>query len=165
MYSKRVNLFFLISLLFLLIFSCAPQTKESYLEDFKEFMNEVEQNHSSYTEKDWLSIDKKYEKFTNEWYKKFEDDFTWKEQLIIGKYQIQYNMYRVGDESKKMIHELFGQDIDDIKKQLKYYKEHQMDKDIKEVMKQAKSISKEAEKTVKEILEELDIDLDKLKDE
>ena len=159
---KRVNIFLLLSMLFLVLISCAPQTKESYLEDFKDFISEVEENHISYTEKNWESKDKEYEKFTQEWHKKFEEDFTWKEQLIIGKYKIQYNIYRVGDESKKMINELFGKDIEDIKAQLKYYKENQMDKDIKDIMDQAKGLGKKAEETLNKIFKELDIDPDKL---
>ena len=141
----------------LLLASCAPQTKESYLQDYQVFMQDVKEHYDTYSQKDWEEKDEKFKKFSEEWYEEYKEDLTWKEQLRLGQYAIQYNVYKLGGKSGKSLEEFFGKDLDKLKKQVQYYKEHQMDKDIEDLTKQAQELGKEAQKTLDEIFKELDV--------
>ncbi len=145
----------------LLLASCAPQTKESYLQDYQDFMQDVKEHYDTYSQKDWEEKDEKFKKFSEEWYEEYKEDLTWKEQLRLGKYAIQYNVYKLGGKSGKSLEELLGKDLDELKKQVQYYKEHQMDKDIEDLTKQAQELGKEAQKTLDEIFKQLDMDSQK----
>ena len=140
----------------LLFTACAPQTKESYLQDYQDFMQDVKEHYDTYSQEDWKEKDKKFKKFSEEWYDKYKDDLTWKEQLRLGKYAIQYNVYKLGGKSGKSIDQVFGKDLDELKKQVQYYKDHQMDKDIEDLTKQAQDLGKEAQKTLDDIFKQLD---------
>ena len=148
----------LIIFVLLLLAACASQTKESYLQDYQDFMQDVKEHYDTYSQKDWQAKDEKFKKFSEEWYEDYKEDLTWKEQLRLGKYALQYNLYKLGGQSGKSLEEFFGKDFDKLKKQVQYYKEHQMDKDIEELTKQAKDLGKEAQKTLDEIFKELDMD-------
>jgi hypothetical protein len=80
--------------LFFVIKSFSPFSKESYLEKYEAFMDKVAEERDTYSDEDWKEIDEEYEQFNEEWYKKFEDELTWKEDLTLTKYSAQYNFYR-----------------------------------------------------------------------
>ena len=91
---KIYNFFIFFSLVLVLI-SCSPQTKESYLEDYEEFISTIDKESENYTDEDWINIEEKYNKFNGEWYDKFEDELTWKEQIVIYKYQSQFYFFKL----------------------------------------------------------------------
>jgi uncharacterized protein YdcH (DUF465 family) len=144
-------------ILILLITSCAPQSKESYLEDYKEFITEISENNANYTEEDWKNKDEKYEKFTGEWYEKFKDDFIWKDNILLTKYEFQYNLYKLKGNSSELFDELF-KDYDQLKEQVKYYSENDMEKDLEFLLKEAEEVGKTATETLEEIFKELEIE-------
>ena len=75
----------------ILITACTrPYSKESYLEEYKEFIQKVEKNYSDYSEKDWIKSDNKYKIFNEKWYKIFSNDLTWKEEILITRYSFNY---------------------------------------------------------------------------
>lgn len=68
-----------ISLFALFIFiSC--DNKESYMQDFSQFIQEVEDNADNYSEKDWKKADKKFEEYTGSIYKKYAEELTAEEK-------------------------------------------------------------------------------------
>lgn len=68
-----------ISLFALFIFiSC--DNKESYMQDFSQFIQEVEDNADKYSEKDWKKADKKFEEYTGSIYKKYAEELTAEEK-------------------------------------------------------------------------------------
>lgn len=77
------------------IFSCAPLTKESYMEDYAGFIDQVTQESKNYDEKEWVEIEEDYEKFSGKWREKFKDEFTNAEKLMLTKYEVQFNVVRV----------------------------------------------------------------------
>jgi len=151
-------------MLILLITSCAPQSKESYLKDYKEFISEVNEESKNYSEQDWEKADEKYEKYTGEWYEKFEDEFTWKEDVILTKYQFQYNLTKIKRNSTDFFNSFIREDYEQLKEQIKYYSENEMNEDIEYILKQATEFGESATETVEDILKELDIELDELQD-
>ena len=78
-----------ISLFALFIFiSC--DNKESYMQDFSQFIQEVEDNADKYSEKDWKKADKKFEEYTGSIYKKYAEELTTEEKIEIAKCQTTY---------------------------------------------------------------------------
>ena len=74
--------------------ACSPMSKESYLKKYDAFISEVSDNYKSYDKKTWAKQTKKYEKFSGEWYNKFKDDFTLKDQISIKANQAKWYYYR-----------------------------------------------------------------------
>lgn len=145
-------------ILILLITSCSPQSKESYLEEYKEFIAEVSKNSGNYTEQDWKNIDEKYEKFTGEWHDKFKDDFILKDNIILTKYEVQYNLYKLKDNSSELFDKLF-KDYDQLKEQVKYYSENDMEEDLESLLKEAEKLGKTATEKLDDIFKELEIEI------
>ena len=107
------------ALAFLLV-ACAPSTKEDYLERFKEFATEVGENSSEYSDGQWESKQAEYEKFTGEWYDKFEKELTMEEQMTVGTYIASFNYYKGVSKAGKAFEKLgeqFEETIDNLGKE------------------------------------------------
>lgn len=153
--NKIYLLSIFMGVLFLLT-SCAPQTKESYLEDYNEFIVNVENESGDYTDEYWKKIEEEYNKFNGEWYKKFEDEFTWKDEILIAKYQFKFNLVKFKDDSES-IGDLFSkEDYNELTEQLKYYTENQMKSDIAFIMEQAAEIGADYAEVVDSLLTAID---------
>lgn len=68
----------------------ACQTKDSYVDDFKDFVKEVKAGMDDYTERDWEKVDEKFERLSTEQYKKFEEELSTDEKAEIVKLQATY---------------------------------------------------------------------------
>jgi hypothetical protein len=138
--------------------SCSPQSKESYLTRYDAFINEVGKNRQLYTDAEWETKNREFEQFANEWYEKFKDDFTWKEELKLAANKVKYNYYRFTKESSNFLKDLFDDpDIKELRTQIKFYVDNQMDDDIAKLVEEAKKAGKEAEAIVTEILNDLKV--------
>ncbi|MCX4328692.1 MAG: hypothetical protein OSJ45_15645 [Lachnospiraceae bacterium] len=69
-------------------------SKDSYMEKYSDFVEEVAQNASDYTEKDWEKKDGNYQKYSDKWYKKFHNEFTASDKLLLTAYKVKYSYYR-----------------------------------------------------------------------
>lgn len=108
-----------IALAFLMV-ACAPSTKEDYLEQFKEFVAEVGENSSNYSDAEWESKQAEYEKFTGEWYEKFEKEFTMEEQMTVGTYVAAFNYHKGVSKASKAFEKLgeeFEETVDELGKE------------------------------------------------
>ncbi|MDR1222569.1 MAG: hypothetical protein LBL07_06780 [Tannerella sp.] len=151
-------------LLILSIAGCSCYSKERYLKDFEKFITDVSQNHKSYDDKKWEKQTARYEKFTGEYYEKFEDDFTLKEKITVTGYKVKFNYFKKADQASSAIQALFDAlKVDDIKKQLEYYIENDMQDEIRQFYDEAKKAGKEVESTVTDLLEDLNVNLNELK--
>ena len=54
--------FFVIAALAFLMVACAPSTKEEYLEEYKEFIEEVSEKAKTYSETDWAEKTEEFER-------------------------------------------------------------------------------------------------------
>ena len=161
------NSYLFVLLVFALLFGAcgAPDTKEAYLEKFEAFVEDVTRSYKSYSDEDWKKAVEKYEKFAGEWYDKFKDDFTIKEKLNITGYHTKFNVCRAMKKTATEIRELFESlDVNEIRKQIHYYIDNNMQDDLKKLVDEAGKAGKEAEKAVKEILKELNADDKKSED-
>ena len=67
------------SILFLIVLlttSCGPQSKESYLEKYDQFITKAGSEYKEYDIKDWEESRKEFEKLNEEHYNKFKEDLT-----------------------------------------------------------------------------------------
>jgi hypothetical protein len=142
--------------------SCGPQSKESYLKRYDSFIEEVGKNRSQYTAKDWEKKNEEFNQLSDEWYKKFKDDFTWREELKLTAHKVKYNYYIISKESSSFFKELFGNpDVEKIKSQIKFYVDNQMKEDIDLLVKEAKKVGKDVEEIVTQTLKNLGVNVNK----
>lgn len=144
----------------MLITGCSPQSKQNYIERYAEFISEVKMESDNYTEVDWLEQDKVFNRFSIEWFNEFENELTWKEQLLITKNEFIYNTLRVKSEINSISDIFLTEDYNDLKQQIKEYAEKDMDEDISFIINQAKEAGEETTKLIESILDELDLKLE-----
>lgn len=82
-------IFILVSIVFITM-SCSFDTKEAYLQNFSDFISDIENNAQTYTEEDWKTKEIEYNKFIGEKYEQFRTQFTDEEQQTIGKLKARY---------------------------------------------------------------------------
>jgi hypothetical protein len=147
----------------IVITACSPMTKESYMEKYGSFISEISENHKIYSEKDWRKQTGKYDKFSDEWYEKFKDDLTLKDEIAIKTNQTKWYYYRHLNTATSSIKQLFESlDVNEIKKQVQYYIDNNMPNDLQKFYKDAQKAGKDAEEALTEILEELNVKIDEL---
>ena len=79
----------------------ACQTKESYVSDFRGFIENVKADAAEYTEQGWEKMDRKFAKFSDELYDKYEAELTSDEKSEIVKLQASYAAIKVKSGMKK----------------------------------------------------------------
>lgn len=158
---SKITLYCSAILLFLLNFSCAPQSKESYLEDYGKFMNDVAEEKKHFTDKQWAELDEKHEKFTGEWYDKFEEDFTFQDLIVLKKNEFQYNFTKINKKSSLFLNVFQSKDAELLKERIKYYKENDMNDDLELLKKQADEMGVSATIMLEKVLVELNKEIEK----
>lgn len=129
------------------------------MENYRLFIAEVELECEDYTEADWYKADDKFDKFSGEYYNLFADEFDWKDEVLLAKYVVQYNLYKGKGYSKDFFDSFLREDYNKMKDQVQYYYENDMNDDIEFLIEQAKEIGDSAISIINEIVEELEITL------
>ena len=88
----------------------ACQSKDSYVKDFRGFVDEVEMSAANFTEEDWEDSDKELEHYSTDLYKKYEEELSADEKAEIiklqGKYagvRLKYGLKNTGKKMNKML--------------------------------------------------------------
>ena len=157
------KLFYLVIVVLVAANCSTPMSKESYLKKFDNFISEISGNHKTYDENTWQKMTEKYEKFSGEWYDKFKDDFTLREHITIKANQGKWYYYRFLGGTVSVKELLESLDIKGIKEQLQYYIDNNMQDDLQKIYEEAKNIGEGALKAITEILEELEVNIEELK--
>lgn len=144
----------LIGILFLMNSCFAPANKEVYLEKFEIFIETVEKGHDQYTQEDWEWADKRFEKFSGEWYRKFKGEYTLEDQIRIKGLTFAYKMLRGDENSDSLLNDLLKEDLDDFKKKIDDYLENDADEDFQKLKEEAKELGDSALKILEKIIEE-----------
>ena len=154
------KLFLMLQLLLLLV-ACAPATKEAYLNDYKSFIERVGDERKEYGEAKWAAVRAEYKLYSDEWYKKFEDELTVKERMQVAGYEAKFAYYTAAKKTSEafddMMESLRSSDMNGLRSQIEEYVKEDMDDDIEELYKEAKKIGGETLKEVEKIFDELDI--------
>ena len=128
-------------------------TKESYLKEYKSFVDEVKTNKNSYSEEDWKKKDETFDRFSKELYDKLENELTFFEQARVARYSIIYGSTR---GIKALDKALEDGEIEDAIDDLTEYFDKDLEKDIDNVVKDLKEIwDEELKDDLSEKLKEL----------
>ncbi|WP_321299259.1 DUF6565 domain-containing protein [Marinifilum fragile] len=126
-------------------------------------MLDIKAKHEYFSENDWVKVDDKFSKFNGEWKLKFENKFSIKDRIIISKYQVTYNYYRLKIDSIDFLESFQKDDLYNyLKVKIQFYIDNDMSEDLIAITKQAENMGGEVVLTVKQIFEELNVDLEKL---
>lgn len=140
-----------------LVYSCfAPANKEVYLEKFEQFIEKVEKGHEQYTADDWQWADKRYKKFSGEWYRKFKGEYTLEDQIRIKGLIVTYKMLKGNMDTNSTLNDLFREDLDDFKKRLDDYLENDADEDLEKLKEEAEKMGDSAIRLLDEVLRDLE---------
>ncbi|MDX9770449.1 MAG: hypothetical protein RBT19_08800 [Tenuifilaceae bacterium] len=142
-------------ILLALFSSCSPQTKQQYLKQYKEFVDEVTDNARHYTEADWQQANERYSLFNNQYYSRFKDELTLEDKLQVTGYRMQFNAAKAGVEIDRFYQQYLKNDLDNLRENLKHYVENQMEDDVARVLDEAKRISNELYRELKKLVDEL----------
>lgn len=130
---------------FLLVFfsSCAPFTKDAYLNRYMKFMEKVSSEYRVYDEKKWAKSDKKFEKLNNKWYERFKDELSVKEKILISGYKIKYSSLKAISSFNKKLQSVIKDDLDIIIEKIDRYVEEIMDDDLYQMLQDVRNISRQ----------------------
>ena len=73
----------LVTFMIFMFNSCAPLSKEGYMERCEKFYSEVSQSHMTYSEHDWQKVVEKADVYYDEYYDKFEEELSFKEKMYL----------------------------------------------------------------------------------
>jgi hypothetical protein len=110
--NKRMIKIFEVLTVLLLLSSCSPLTKEQYISDYRQFINEVKENKDTYSEEQWQKKDILFGKYSNTLFPKFESALTPEDKIILTKYHIEYDVYRYKNEAGKTLLDHFNSYIE-----------------------------------------------------
>lgn len=154
-----IKFFALISML-VFMSGCSPQSKEAYMDDYRGFIEEVKDEHKSYSIDDWKEKDEQFQQYADDWAEKFEGELTLTDQLVVAKHAITYAVLSAKQQTGGILREILeDEDLQELKEQLKYYADNEMDEDIEKIVEEAGKLGEEASKAVEEILKELDVEI------
>ena len=143
--------------------ACAPTNKESYMKNFDDFISEISNSYKLYTDTDWSKQAEKYDKLSTEWYEKFKNELSVKDEIAIKANQAKWYYYRNLNTVTGAIKQLFESlDIKGMKEQVQYYIDNDMQSDLQKFYEDAQKAGKDAKNAVAEILEELGVKIDEL---
>ncbi|MFZ5430535.1 MAG: DUF6565 domain-containing protein [Bacteroidota bacterium] len=148
--------FFLIMVLAVGTSSCLiPSSKERYLANFERFVKNVENDAENFKPRDWRWADKRYRRYSDEWYQRFKPELTLQEQIRIAGYKLRYQAMKQGSGVKRLIDEQLSKDIDKIGDDVGKYLDENLDRDLERLSKGAREIGDSAKKVVEDLLKEI----------
>lgn len=154
---KRIKM---LLVLFLIAISCSsPSSKENYLEDYEVLIEVVSEKYMHLKGDDWNDYDEQYGKFRNEWYEKFEEEFTLEEKLKIGGLSAKYLYCRnIASELDEYLLRI-NQEFDLFKKDIQEYIDNDMEEEIQHLIDISKELGEKEFEKVKKALQELDYEI------
>lgn len=148
------NLFILLITLFM-VTSCAPSSKEEYLERYKKFMDEVSENYKTYSPEQWEMANEKFARFNNQWYQKFRPTLTWAEKATIAGYQFKYQGLRVACELGTFYDESMKTEMDELRSKVQYYVDNHLEEDLERFLEEVKVAGKAIYEELKRMADEI----------
>lgn len=144
-----------VGIIFLASSCFSPASKESYLDRYERFIDNVEKNHRNYTKNDWDYADKRFKKFSQEWYGEFKKDLSLSEQVKTMSLAAKYVAFKGKSEIDAFSDEIFRKDAKDMKEKIQYYIDHNMDEDLQKLKEGAKEIGDSTLSVVEDIIRDL----------
>ena len=144
------------ALVILIVSSCLiPASKERYLANFERFVNNVEKNSKEFKRKDWRWADKRYRLYSDNWYEKFREELSLKEQLQIAGMKIRYQALKENSKMQRIVDEKLAEDLEKLGEDMGKYFDENLERDMDRLTKGAREIGDSAVKVVEDILKEI----------
>lgn len=144
------------ALVMLIVSSCLiPASKERYLANFERFVNNVEKNSKEFKRKDWRWADKRYRLYSDNWYEKFREELSLKEQLQIAGMKIRYQALKENSKMQRIVDEKLAEDLEKLGEDMGKYFDENLERDMDRLTKGAREIGDSAVKVVEDILKEI----------
>lgn len=154
---KKISKYIVFTSLVVFMAGClSPSSKESYIEKFERFVDRVEQNHKKYNNKDWQWADSQFQKYNDDWYLKFGDEFTVSDQIKIKSLIIRYHSYKNKEDISELLKQLFKDDVDDAREKVEEYIENDMDEHIDILIEGTAAIGDSAVKVLEDVIKQLE---------
>jgi len=96
-----------------MIASCTRLTKEDYLSRYGRFVEKVQREHTTYTERDWLKADKNLNSINGILVGKYGPTLTAKDKITMAEYRIRYDYCRYSGKIVKGISDYIDNDLVD----------------------------------------------------
>lgn len=112
-------------------------SKESYLKEYKSFIEEVNVNKNKYSEEEWKKKDEVFSTFSEELYGKYQDELRLLEQARIAKYALQYGSIR---GIKALNNALESGEVEDAIEEITNLFDEDIQKDLDNLMEDLKEI-------------------------
>jgi hypothetical protein len=84
---------------FYAVAGCSVYSKEGYLDDFENFVSDVEANYDTYSGEDWELKDDAYQEYVGENYERYKAQLTDEDLHLIGKLQGRYLAVKIKYEA------------------------------------------------------------------
>lgn len=141
----------------MMLVSCAPMSKESYMKRYEAFMEEVAANYSTYTPEQWADKTEEFDRLSGEWYRKYKAEMSFREKVVVGAYQVKYAYYYSLSEAEGVV-KSFTEDeqLQEWKEQAKEYINNDMEDDLKDLMDEVSKAGVEAQRFIEDIADELE---------
>ena len=125
--------FILLQFSFCLLISCSPWSKDAYMREYKSFIDDVSEKGQDYSDAEWQEADNKFKQFDTEWFDKFKDDMSLADKGTTSLYNLQYVYHRNKKGAKSVFNTYLKDDYEEMKKKIKFYRDNQMDDDLKKL--------------------------------
>lgn len=144
-------------LILIMLSSCsAPNSKEAYLDDFESFIESVESDYTNYSRLDWSEADEKFDLFSNEWYYKFENDLSIADEISIKGLEARYYIYKAADGTFDFYGTYLKNDFEELREDLEYYIENDMDEDLDVIIESARQAGDSAVIILNRIIKDIE---------
>ena len=145
-------------LLLLLVFSVSsclvPDTKETYLRNFERFVKDVEKNNAEFTGTDWKWANKRFSKYSGEWYDKFRDDLRMEDKIQVSLLRSRYLAVKEISKIGRYMNDDLDMHFEKLGDDIKNYMEKDLNKDIDEITRGAREIGDSAVKVMEDVLDQ-----------
>lgn len=82
--KHSIKFLLLLSVLWLMA-GCAPLTPESFMQQYAQFVENLQDNHDNFTTAQWDEQYEKYQRFNDVWYHRFEDRLGMSQKIEVTK--------------------------------------------------------------------------------
>lgn len=82
--KHSIKIFVLLSCLWILS-SCGPMTPDSYMNQYAQFVEDLQNNHDNYSTAQWDDQYKKFQRFNDAWYDRVEDRLGMSQKIEVSK--------------------------------------------------------------------------------
>jgi vacuolar-type H+-ATPase subunit H len=151
----KIKLIFPVLMLLLASACTIPSSKESYLANFERFIRNVEKNAGKFTSRDWNWSNRRFSKYSHEWYERFEHDLNMDEKIKVTELKSRYLSAKAKNFAGSILNEELQKDVEKAGKEIKKYLDENLEKDIREISKGAKEIGDSAVKVMEDILKDI----------